>query len=171
MSHTIGPRSPLPTREPSYFERLTLGRPILIPGEGFPFVNLIHVADVAALVALIIGNDAAKGQIYNVSGADYASILGCVRMMATAAGREADIVHVPVELARTLRAPLMHWHEGINGGSVYSIDKAMCDLDWRPQFGLESGYQDSYDWWAREGRDRYEYDFSLDDEVLALLGR
>ena len=33
------------------------------------------------------------------------------------------------------------------------------------------GYQDSYDWWASEGRDRYEYDFSLDDEVLAALGR
>jgi nucleoside-diphosphate-sugar epimerase len=171
VSHTIGPRSPLPTREPSYFERLTRGRPILIPGEGFPFVNLIHVADVASLMASIIGNDAAKGQIYNVSGTEYASVLGCVRMMATAAGAEADIVHVPVEMARRLRAPLMHWHEGINGGCVYSIDKALHDLDWTPGFGLQDGYQDSYDWWASEGRGRYEYDFSLDDEVLAALAR
>ena len=65
----------------------------------------------------------------------------------------------------------MHWHEGLNGGTVYGIDKALHDLDWRPKFGLESGYQDSYDWWISEGRDRYEYDFSLDDEVLALLAR
>ena len=171
VSHTIGPRSPLPTREPIYFERLTRGRPILIPGEGFPFVNLIHVADVASLMASIMGNDAAKGQIYNVSGAEFASVLGCVRMMATAAGTEADIVHVPIEMARKLRAPLMHWHEGINGGSVYSIDKALRDLDWTPAFGMQDGYQDSYDWWASEGRDRYQYDFSLDDEVLAALQR
>jgi nucleoside-diphosphate-sugar epimerase len=74
-------------------------------------------------------------------------------------------------MARTLRAPLMHWHEGINGGTVYSIDKALRDLDWRPTFGLESGYRDSYEWWASEGRDLYEYDFSLDDEVLGMLRR
>jgi nucleoside-diphosphate-sugar epimerase len=171
VSHTIGPRSPLPSREPIYFERLTRGRPILIPGEGFPFVNLVHVADVATLMVSIIGNPAAIGQIYNVSGAEYASVLGCVRMMAAAAGTEAEIIHVPVETARQLRAPLMHWHEGVNGGSVYSIDKALRELDWTPRFGLEAGYQDSYDWWASEGRDRYEYDFSLDDEVLAMLGR
>jgi nucleoside-diphosphate-sugar epimerase len=134
-------------------------------------VNLIHVADVATLMVSIIGNAAAVGQIYNVSGAEYTSVLGCVRMMAAAAGTEAEIVHVPVEMARTLRAPLMHWHEGVNGGSVYSIDKALRDLDWTPRFGLEAGYQDSYDWWASEGRDRYQYDFSLDDEVLAVLGR
>jgi nucleoside-diphosphate-sugar epimerase len=170
VAHTIGPRSPLPSREPIYFERLTRGRPILIPGEGFPFVNLIHVADVATLMASIIGNRAALGQIYNVSGAEYTSVLGCVRMMAAAAGTEAEIIHVPLELARQLGAPLMHWHEGLNGGSVYSIDKARRDLDWMPRFGLEAGYRDSYDWWASEGRDRYEYDFSLDDEVLALLG-
>ena len=169
VSHTIGPRSPLASREPSYFERLTIGRPILIPGEGFPFVNLIHVSDVATFMASIIGNDKAKGQVYNVSGADYASILGCVRMMAAAARAEPDIVHVPVELARSLRAPLMHWHESINGGCVYSIDKGLRDLEWTPRFGLESGYQDSYDWWAAGGRDTYEYDFSLDDEVLATL--
>jgi nucleoside-diphosphate-sugar epimerase len=171
VAHSIGPRSPAATREPIYFERLTLGRPILIPGEGFPFVHLIHVADVASLMASIIGNDKAVGQIYNVSGTEWTSILGCVRMMAAAVGVEPNIVHVPVDMARTLRAPLMHWHEGINGGTVYSIDKALGDLDWQPNFGLESGYRDSYEWWAREGRDRYEYDFSLDDEVLALLGR
>jgi nucleoside-diphosphate-sugar epimerase len=171
VAHSIGPRSPLPTREPIYFERLTQGRPILIPGEGFPFVHLIHVADVASLMASIIGNERAIGQIYNVSGTELTSILGCVRLMASAAGVEPNIVHVPIELARTLRGPLMHWHEGLNGGTVYGIDKARHDLDWRPKFGLESGYQDSYDWWISEGRDRYQYDFSLDDEVLALLGR
>ena len=46
-------------------------------------------------------------------------------------------MHVPIDVARTLRAPLMHWHEGLNGGSVYSIDKALRDLDWAPKFGLE----------------------------------
>ena len=76
-----------------------------------------------------------SGQIYNVSGTEFTSILGCVRLMATAAGVEPNIVHVPIELARTLRGPLMHWHEGLNGGTVYGIDKALRDLDWRRRSG------------------------------------
>src|SRR5262249_46134340 len=88
VAHSIGPRSPAATREPIYFERLTTGRPILIPGEGFPFVHLIHVADVASLMASIIGNEKVIGQIYNVSGTEWTSVLGCVRMMAAAVGVE-----------------------------------------------------------------------------------
>ena len=40
---------------------------------------------------------------------------------------------------------------------------------WRPKFGLESGYRDSYEWFASGGRSNYEFDFSFDDEVLAKL--
>ena len=56
------------------------------------------------------------------------------------------------------------------GGTVLSVDKALRDLDWTPEFGLEDGYADSYRWFADGGRDRYAYDFTADDEVLALLG-
>src|SRR3954470_3334601 len=43
VTHTIGPKSPLVTREPIFFRRLELNRPILLPGDGFPFVHLVHV--------------------------------------------------------------------------------------------------------------------------------
>ena len=66
--------------------------------------------------------------------------------------------------------PLVHWGEALLGGMVFSIDKALRDLEWTPRFGLADGYRDSYEWFAREGRDRYEYDFSRDDAVLAQLG-
>ena len=51
---------------------------------------------------------------------------------------------------------------------VFSIDKALGDLDWRPQYGVEDGYRHSYEWFAAGGRDRYEFDFSADDAVLDL---
>jgi hypothetical protein len=54
---------------------------------------------------------------------------------------------------------------------VFSIEKALADLDWTPSFGLEDGYRDAYQWFAAEGRDRYEFDFTADDELLAELGR
>jgi len=171
VTHTFGPMSPLASREPIFFARLAAGRPILVPGDGLAFVHLVHVADVATCMAQIAGNRRTIGQMYNVAGHEITSVLGQMRMMAGAAGVEPTIVHVPVEVARSLRQPLIHWGEALNGGALYSIDKLRRDVDWQPRWGLEAGYRDSYRWWEAGGRDRYEYDFSLDDEVLARLGR
>ena len=78
-------------------------------------------------------------------------------------------MHVPLEIARRRNPPIVHWGEAIMGSTVYSIDKALSDLVWTPKFGIESGYADSYQWYANGGRELYEYDFSADDEVLSLL--
>jgi nucleoside-diphosphate-sugar epimerase len=171
VAHTLGPMSPLASRDPIFFARLEAGRPILLPGEGFPFVHLIHVADVAALMASIAGNDRAVGEIFNVAGRELTSIRGAVEMMARAVGVSANVVQVPLELARRQRTPLVHWGEGLVGGMVFSIDKALELLDWTPRFGLEDGYRQSYEWFAAGGRDRYELDFASDDAVLAELER
>lgn len=169
VTHTIGPKSPLATREPSVFRKLELGRPILVPAEGFPFVHLVHVQDVADLMASLPGTNAAIGQTYNVAGAELTSVTGCITLMARAVGVQADIVHVPMEIARRARPPLLHWGEALVGGAMFSIDKALRDLDWAPSYGLEAAYADSYRWFDTEGRDRYQYDFSGDDAVLAQL--
>ena len=170
VSHTIGPHSTLASRAPSFFARLEQGRPILVPGEGFPFVHLVHVGDVASLMESVAGNQRTRGQVYNVAGAEVASVLGCIRLMAKVVGVEANVVHVPLELARTVRPPLVHWGEALVGGAMFSIDKALEELDWEPRFGLEAAYRDSYEWFRSGGRDRYEFDFSGDDAVLARLG-
>jgi nucleoside-diphosphate-sugar epimerase len=169
VTHTIGPHTPLATREPVFFRRLELGRPILIPAEGFPFVHLVHVQDVARLMVSLIGNDAAIGQAYNVAGAEITSVLGCMRLMARAVGVEPEIVHVPLDVARRARPPLVHWGEGIVGGAMFSIDKALSELEWEPAFGLEDAYRDSYEWFDREGRELFTYDFDPDDALLATL--
>ena len=169
VTHTIGPHSPLGSREPSFFARLEAGRPILLPAEGFPFVHLVHVADVAKLMAALVANPRVVGQVYNAAGVEVSSIAACVRLMAKAVGVEARIVNVPIEIARRLNPPLVHWGEGITGGAIFSIDKARRDIEWQPAFGLEEAYKDSYRWFASEGRDRYEFDFTRDDEVMAQL--
>src|SRR5436305_2221361 len=117
VTHTVGPMSPLP-REHAFFARLEQGRPVLIPGEGFPFVHLIHVADVARLMVAVAGNPVAAGKIYNVAGAEITSILGCMRLMAKASGGEAEIVNVPLDIARRVHPLLLQWRAGLCGGST-----------------------------------------------------
>ncbi len=171
VGHTLGPRSPQPTRDPGFFARLEAGRPILIPGEGFAALQLVHIQDVARLMASLIGNERVKGHAYNVSGAEVTSIVGVVHLIARAMGVAPRIVEVPMEFARKQRPPLVHWGEALTGTALLSIESALRDIDWTPTFGIEDGFRDSYAWWQREGRGRYTFDFSAEDSLLAQLGR
>ncbi len=170
VGHTLGPRSPAATRDPAMFARIEQGRPILIPGQGFSALSLVHTRDVARLMASLIGNETVKGQAYNVSGSEVTSIVGAAHLIAEAMGMTARIVEVPPEIARRQHPALLHWGEGLAGTAILSIDKALRDIDWTPLFGIVSGYRDSYDWFVREGRGLYTFDFSRDEALLARLG-
>jgi hypothetical protein len=76
---------------------------------------------------------------------------------------------VPMDVARAQPTPLVHWGEALVGGMIFSIDKALADLDWSPRYGLEDGFRQSYEWFASGGRDRYEFDFRADDTALAQV--
>ena len=171
VGHTLGPRSPVATRDPALFARIEAGRPILIPGEGFGALSLVHTRDVARLMTALLGNEKVKGEAYNVSSAEQTTIVGVVHLIGRAMGMTAKVVEVPMEIARKQSPPLLHWGEGTNGAALLSIEKALRDIDWMPQFGIEDGYRDSWDWYQREGRGRYAFDFSRDEALLAQLGR
>ncbi|MFP6837022.1 MAG: NAD-dependent epimerase/dehydratase family protein [Pseudomonadales bacterium] len=170
VGHTMGPRSPQPTRDPAFFARLEAGRPILIPGEGYAVLQLVHINDVARLMASLVGNERVRGEAYNVSRAQVASVVVVVNLVARAMGVKPRIVEVPMELARRAQPPLVHWGEALTGSAMLCIDKALNDIDWSPRFGIEDGYRDAYEWWNREGRDQYEFDYSAEDALLAQLG-
>src|SRR3546814_20552568 len=128
------------------FRLLEEGRPVLIPAEGFPFVHLVHVQDVASMMASLCGNTTVIGEAYNVAGAELTSVEGSIRLMARAVGVEPDIVHVPMELARRARPPLLHWGEAIVGGATFSIDKALRATAWKPAYTHAPGPRDPYEW-------------------------
>jgi nucleoside-diphosphate-sugar epimerase len=94
------------------------------PG-GFAALSLVHVNDVARLMASLIGNERVKGEAYNVSGSEITSIVGVVHLAARAMGMKASVIEAPMEIARRQRPPLMHWGEGVAGTAVLSIDKAL----------------------------------------------
>ena len=98
------------------------------------------------------------------------SLVGLVQLIGRATGVPARAVHVPLEAARRLKPPLLHWHEGETGTALLSIDKALATIDWHPRFGIEAGYRDSYKWYAREGRALYPQDFAREDALLAEFG-
>jgi nucleoside-diphosphate-sugar epimerase len=170
VGHTMGPRSPAPTRDPWFFARLEAGRPILLPGDGFAMLSLVHINDVARLMVALLGNERVFGQGYNVAGAEVASLVGVVQLIGRAIGAAPNIVHVPAEMARAQRPPLVHWGEALTGSAILGIEKALGDLDWKPRFGIEAGYRDAWAWWEKEGRSWYSFDYAAEDALLARLG-
>jgi nucleoside-diphosphate-sugar epimerase len=171
VTHTCGPMSPAVSREPGTFARLEQGRPLLIAGKTEAMVHFIHTLDVARALCAVLGKRGATGQIYNVAGKQFCSIVNYMRLMAEAVNVDPKIIVMPPDLPAHMRSPIVHWLEASRGSMVFSIDKARRDLAWEPQLSLAEGLADSYRWFCEGGRERYVYDFSADDVILAEIDR
>jgi UDP-glucose 4-epimerase len=151
-----------------FFDRIVRDRPVPIPGHGLHFTQFGHVADLAQAMAQVLGNPKAIGQIYNVSGDRYVTFDGLARACAIAAGKSPDslqLVHYDpkkFDFGKRKAFPLRTQH------FFASIQKAIADLDWNPEYDLVSGLKDSFqnDYLASQ-RDKAEVDFSTDDLILA----
>lgn len=169
VTHSCGPMSPAVSREPGTFMRLELGRPLLIAGKTEAMVHFIHTRDVARALVAVLGKPQAAGQIYNVAGKQFSSIVNYMRLMAAAVGVEPHIIMMPDDLPAQMRSPIVHWLEASRGSMVFSIDKVRTELGWEPKFSLAEALADSYAWFRSGGREKYQYDFTQDDEILAEI--
>lgn len=149
-----------------FFDRIVRDRPIPIPGNGMHITQLGHCHDLAKAMAAVLGNEKAIGQIYNVSGDRYVTFDGLARACAAAAGKSSDvkIVHYDPKkfnFGKRKAFPMRVQH------FFASVNKAMSELDWQPEFDLVSGLKDSFqNDYLTSGRDKAEIDFSVDDEIL-----
>ena len=172
ITHSCGPMSPAVSREPGTFKRLEEGRPLIIAGKVEAMVHFIHTRDAARALVAVLGKPQAAGQIYNVAGKQFSSIINYMKLMATAVGVEPNIIVMPSDMPAHMRSPIVHWLEASRGSMVFSIDKIKRDLGWEPRLTIAEGLADSYRWFRDEGgREKYEYNFSADKEVLAELER
>jgi nucleoside-diphosphate-sugar epimerase len=150
-----------------FFDRIVRGLPIPIPGNGMHFTQFGHVKDLAQAMAKVLGNKQAVGQIYNVSGERFVTFDGLARACAVAAGKSADeikIVHYDpkkFDFGKRKAFPMRLQH------FFASVNKAMRELNWQPEYDLVSGLRDSFENdYLASGRDKKDIDFSCDEEIL-----
>ncbi len=163
--YIYGPQNYNPLEE-WFFDRIVRDQPIPIPGSGMALTQLGHCQDLAAAMVLVLGNDRAIGQIYNVSGDKAVTFDGLARACAIATGKDPDaikIVHYdPAQFDSGKRKafPMRVQH------FFTDITKAKTDLNWQPKFDLVEGLKDSYknDYLANS-KDKAEVDFSLDQQI------
>jgi nucleoside-diphosphate-sugar epimerase len=153
-----------------FFDRITRGRPIPIPGSGLHITQLGHVKDLAKAMSQVLGNSQAIRQIYNLSGDRYVTFDGLARACAAAANKSSEeikIVHYDpkkFDFGKRKAFPLRTQH------FFASVEKAKTELKWQPEYDLISGLKDSFqnDYLA-SGRDKADIDFSVDEEILQNL--
>jgi nucleoside-diphosphate-sugar epimerase len=117
-----------------------------------------------------LGKEAAVGQIYNVSGDRFVTFDGLARACAEAAGKSADTVQLvhydpkKFDFGKRKAFPLRLQH------FFASVNKAMTELNWQPEYDLISGLKDSFqNDYQVSGRHEAEVDFSVDDEILKAV--
>jgi UDP-glucose 4-epimerase len=150
-----------------FFDRIVRDRPIPIPANGLHITQLGHVKDLATAMTKVLGNSQALRQIYNVSGDRFVTFDGLARACAVATGKSPDdtkIVHYDpkkFDFGKRKAFPLRAQH------FFASVNKAMTELDWQPEYDLISGLRDSFENdYLVSGRDKAEIDFSVDEEIL-----
>ena len=151
-----------------FFDRIVRDRPIPIPSNGMHMTQFGHVQDLAKAMTAILGNSQAIGQIYNLSGRRYVTFDGLAMACAQAAGKSPEqvkLVHYdPSQFSfgkrKAFPVRVQHFFADIN--------KAMQQLDWKPEFDLVSGLKDSFENdYLASNRHQADIDFSLDEEILA----
>ena len=165
-THVLGP---LNTRhnETFFFDRLVRGRPVLVPGAGGWLRQFGHVEDLADAVARLLGIPAAFGQAYNVTGEETVTQVGFVEVIADVIKRSATLVSCPPEAATPFP---FGQNLAYDCHAVHTTTKLRQQLGIRPRYTLASGLAQTFEWYVREGLDRREIDFSVEDALLRRLG-
>ena len=84
--YVYGPENPF-YREAFFFDRLMLGRPIIIPGDGGRLLQFVYVDDLARAMVAMLSNPAAVGQAFNVAHTTATSQLELARTIRKVMGR------------------------------------------------------------------------------------
>jgi len=164
--YIYGPLNYNPVEE-WFFHRIKARRAIPVPGSGMQVTQLGHVKDLATAFVKCLGNKKAYNQIYNISGERYVTFDGIAKACAKAMDApEPELIHYNAkdfDFGKEKPFPLRDQH------FFTSIDKAMADLDWIPEFSLLDGLRDSYQKDFGRGTYRKPANFAADDLILDKL--
>jgi 2'-hydroxyisoflavone reductase len=162
-----GPHNPF-DREAFFWDRMLAGRPIIVPEDGLRTMQWVHVRDVAHAAVLAATKDVAVGHAYNLASYPPVTQIAYVQLLASIAGRHADLVHVPREHIQRaggeLFAPPLYFGVFLDIPPItVRVDRVRSELglELTP---LEKGLRETYDWYGKQRRPQPDY--SWEDRLL-----
>lgn len=163
-SYVYGPDNTI-DRETKLFDRITKGRPVLVPYSGDGVIQLGYIDDLCSALMTIAVSQVRYGEIYNISGNELITLNGLVELVSRIVGIHALVYHVdPVELGFSQR-DLFPFE---NNTYFTCIEKAKEAFGWSPKVGLYEGLKASYDLW-KQGCSPAKTKYESEDKAILLL--
>jgi nucleoside-diphosphate-sugar epimerase len=98
--------------------RLRLGKPVIVHGDGTSLWTLTHHVDFARGFVPLLGHPRTIGEAFHITSDDVLSWNQIARSLASAAGVEARLVHVPSD---AIAAADPEWGAGLLGDKAHSM--------------------------------------------------
>jgi len=166
--YVYGPNNPF-YREAFFWDRLRIGRPIIVPGDGEQLMQFVYVEDVVTACIKALTNSMAVGLAFNIANDLPTRQVDFVRALAQAANTKAEIVYVP-------RAVIERNGGAIGQDPLYfgqfldmlpitlAVDRAKRVLGVEPT-PFATGLEETYQWYLQHGR-RGQPEFSFEERLI-----
>src|SRR6478752_6360327 len=99
-------------------DRMRRGSPVVVPGDGTSLWTLTHHRDFAYAFVGLLGQPAAIGDSFHITGDEWLPWNEIFTTVASAAGVEAELVHVPSDAIAALDPD---WGAGLLGDKAHSV--------------------------------------------------
>lgn len=164
-----GPENPY-YREAFFWDRMRMGRPIIIPGDGHRLMQFVYVHDLVAACVRAIEEPNAAGEAFNIGNQRPISQSELVAALGQAAGVEPAVVRVPREIIQQAGGDPM-------GNPAYfgvyydlpaiteNVTKVTRVLKIKPT-PFEEGLKATYRWYLKNKR--AAVDFSFEDRLIEM---
>ena len=145
-----GPDNNIFDMELPLFLRLLEHRPIIVPHGGLIVGSYGHVDDLCEAMVGLVGNEAAMGEVFNISG-DSVTVNRYIEVLSEVVGEEPDVVYLPDEMLGDLPGTVFGHLFGVRHHAMLSIEKAQRLLGFANRYDLRSGHEDTYEWFRGKG--------------------
>ena len=159
--HSLGGRT-------SYLDRIRKGKPIIVHGDGQCLWAACHVDDVARAFVGALGNQAAFGKTYNVTGEEWMTWNHYHEGVAEALGMPMPrLVHIPSDvLAKVLPRRASISVDIFQYPSIFDNSAAMQDLGFRYTIPWVEGVRRTVAWLDARGKIENCEEDVLEDRVI-----
>jgi nucleoside-diphosphate-sugar epimerase len=144
-----GPRNNIYDMEAAMFVRVSEHLPVLVPHGGAVVGSYGHVEDLCRGVVLAATQEAAVGEVVNVTTSDV-STLDYVHTLASIVGVEAEIVMVPDDVVARVQPGWGHLF-GTSHHATLDVTKATDVLGLVPRFDFRVGHEHTWEWAQASG--------------------
>ncbi len=153
-------------------QRMRDGKEVVVHGDGASLWTLTHHADFAAGFVPLLGHPRTIGDAFHITSDDVLTWDQITRALASAAGVEARIVHVPSD---AIAAADPAWGAGLLGDKAHSMVFDNSKLrtvvpDFRATIPFEQGAREIIDWYDGDPA-RRQVDARLDTLMDELVQR